>query len=320
MKAIVVREFGGPDVLKLEEISVPAPDAGQVLVRMKAIGVNPADTYARTGNYVIKLNIPFTPGTDGAGVIESVGAGITKVKPGDRVFVGRSVSGTYAEYTLAMESQVHPLPENVSFAQGAGVYVPYGTAYHALHHRAQARSSETVLVHGASGGVGIASVQMARAMGLTVFGTAGSAKGLELAKNEGAHEVFDHAKPDYQESILKATGGRGVDIIVEMLANVNLAADMKLIALKGRIVVIGSRGEITIAPRELMSRRGTIHAMMLWAITDGEASEIHSGLRAGLENETLRPVIGKEYPLSAAARAHTEVMEKGAYGKIILIP
>jgi NADPH:quinone reductase len=320
MKAIRVNEFGGPEVLKLEEIQKPEPADGQVLVRMKAIGVNPADTYARTGNYIIKMETPYTPGTDGAGVIDSVGNGVTKGKVGDRVFVGRSISGTYAEFTLALESQVHPLPENVSFAQGACVYVPYATAFHALHHQAKARSGETVLVHGASGGVGIASVQIARAMGLTVFGTAGSSKGLELVKNEGAHKVFDHTKDGYQDEIIKATGGRGVDLVLEMLANVNLASDLKLIAVKGRIVVIGSRGDATITPRELMSRRGAIHAMMLWTITEAEATEIHAGLAAGLENETLRPVIGKEIPLSEAARSHREVMEKGAYGKIVLVP
>jgi NADPH2:quinone reductase len=212
------------------------------------------------------------------------------------------------------------LPENVSFSQGAGVFVPYGTAYHALYSRAKALANETVLVHGGSGGVGIASIQISRAIGLTVFGTAGSARGLELIKNEGADLVFDHTKPGYQEEILKATGGRGVDIILEMLANVNLGADLKLISGRGRIVVIGSRGDATITPRDLMSRNGTIHAMMMWGITEKEALEINAGIISGLENKTLRPVVGKELPLEKAEQAHREVMEKGSYGKIVLIP
>src|SRR5438445_1403898 len=244
MKAVLVREFGGPEVLKLEEVATPKPAAGQILVRIHAAGVNPYDTYMRAGTYAVKPPLPYRPGSDAAGVIESVGDGVKKVKPGDRVYTAKTVTGAYAQYALALEEQVHALPGKISFAQGAGVWVPYGTAYHALHHSAQAHASETVLVHGASGGVGSAAVQMARAMGLTVFGTAGTQKGLDLAKSEGAHQVFDHSKLGYQDEIMKATGGRGVDIILEMLANVNLSGDLKLLAKNGRVIIIGNRGEI----------------------------------------------------------------------------
>lgn len=321
MKAILVRQFGGPEVLKLEDLPDLKPVAGQALVKIHAAGVNPADTYARTGNYAVLPPLPYTPGTDGAGVIEAVGDGVQKVKAGDRVYVAKSVTGTYAEYALAVESQVHRLPENISFCQGAGVFVPYGTAYHALHHQAQAHGGETVLVHGASGGVGIASVQMARALGMTVFGTAGSAKGLDLIKREGAHQAFDHSKPGYQDEILKATGGQGVDCILEMLANANLGADLKLLAKMGRVIVIGSRGDVTITPRDIMGRRASIRAFTLWAITDPEATDIHAGIIAGLENSTLRPIVGAEFPLKDAAQAHVDVMKSsGAFGKIVLIP
>jgi len=320
MKAIVVHEFGGPEVLKLEEVPTPKPAAGQVLVRVHAVGVNPYDTYMRAGTYAVKPPLPYTPGSDGAGVVEAVGPGVTKVKPGDRVYVAKTVSGAYADCALALESQVHPLPANVTFSQGAGVWVPYATAYHALYHVAQAHASETVLMHGASGGVGIAGTQLARALGLTVFGTASSQKGLDLAKREGAHQVFDHSRPGYLDEIMKATGGRGVDIILEMVAHVNLANDMKLLATNGRIIVIGNRDEITINPRDLMSRRGSIRGFTLWAITPAEEADIHAGLIAGLENGTLRPVVAKELPLAEAARAHQEILERGAAGKIVLIP
>jgi len=319
MKAIVVHEFGGPEVLKLEEVPTPKPAAGQVLVRVHAVGVNPYDTYMRNGTYAVKPPLPYTPGSDGAGVIEAVGPGVTKVKSRDRVYMAKTVTGAYAEYALALEGQVHPLPAKVSFAQGAGVWVPYGTAYHALYHAAEARASETVLIHGASGGVGIAGVQLARATGLTVFGTASSQKGLDLAQREGAHQVFDHSKSGYLDEIMKATGSRGVDIVLEMLANVNLASDMKLLATNGRIIVIGNRGEIAINPRDLMARRGSIRAFTLWAITASEEAEIHAGIVAGLENGTLRPVVGKELPLAEAARAHKEILEPGAAGKIVLV-
>jgi NADPH2:quinone reductase len=320
MKAILVREFGGLEVLKLEEVPTPKPAAGQVLVRIHAAGVNPYDTYMRAGTYAIKPPLPYTPGSDGAGVVEAIGDGVKKLKPGDRVYTAKTVTGAYAEYALTLEEQVHPLPEKISFGQGAGVWVPYGTAYHALHHSARAHASETVLVHGASGGVGIAAVQMAHAMGLTVFGTAGTPKGVELAKREGAHQVFDHSKAGYQEEIMKATGGRGLDIVLEMLANVNLSADLNLLAMNGRVIIIGNRGEITINPRDLMRRRASARGFTLWAVTPAEEAEIHGGLFAGLENGTLRPIVGKELPLAEAARAHKEILEPGAAGKIVLVP
>jgi NADPH:quinone reductase len=319
MKAIRVHEFGGPEVLKLEDVATPKPSDGEVLVRIHAAGVNPYDTYMRAGTYAVKPTLPYTPGSDGAGTIEAVGEGVKKVRPGDRVYTGRAVTGAYAEYALALEEQLHPLPADIHFKQGAGIWVPYGTAYHALHHSAKAHASETVLVHGASGGVGIAALQIARAMGLTVLGTAGTPRGLELAKREGAHQVFDHRKPGYQEEILQTTGNRGVDIILEMLANVNLSHDTKLLANNGRIIVIGSRGEVTINPRELMGRRASIRAFTLWGITPEEEADIHAGLFAGLENGTLRPIVGRELPLAEAARAHKEILEPGSAGKIVLL-
>ena len=319
MKAIRVHEFGGPEVLKLEEVATPKPSAGQVLVRIHAAGVNPYDTYMRAGTYALKPPLPYTPGSDGAGVVEAVGEGVKKVKRDDRVYVARTLTGAYAEYALALEEQVHPLPARIDLKQGAGIWVPYGTAYHALYHSAEAHASETLLVHGASGGVGNAALQIGRAKGLKVLGTAGTPKGLELAKQQGAHQVFDHRKVGYQEEILQATGNRGVDIILEMLANVNLSNDTKLLANNGRVIVIGSRGEVTIDPRQLMARRASIRGFTLWAITPAEEADIHAGLFAGLENGTLRPIVGKELPLAEAARAHKEILEPGSVGKIVLI-
>jgi len=162
-----------PEVLRLEEVPTPRPGNGQVLVRMHAIGVNPVDTYIRSGSYPQKPALPYTPGNDGAGVVDQIGKDVTRFKSGDRVYIARSISGTYAEFALCDESQVHPLPPNVSFAQGAAMGTPYATAYRGLFQRAQAKPGEAVLIHGASGGVGTATVQLARARGLRVFGTAG---------------------------------------------------------------------------------------------------------------------------------------------------
>jgi NADPH:quinone reductase len=320
MKAIRVSQFGGPEVLKLEDVPTPVPATGQVLAHVRAAGVNPYDTSMRAGTYAVKPQLPYTPGSDAAGVVESVGPGVTKVKPGDRVYTARTLSGAYAEYTLALENQVQLLPDDIEFAQGAGIWVPYATAYHALFHAAQAHASETVLVHGASGGVGTAALQLARAMGLIIFGTAGTEPGLELIKREGANHAFNHTKAGYEDEILKATGGKGVDIILEMLANVNLPKDLKLMATNGRVIVIGNRGETTINPRELMMKRGSIRAFTLWSLTEQETKEIYAGLNAGLSNGTLRPVVAKEIPLADAARAHKEILEPGSAGKIVLIP
>jgi NADPH2:quinone reductase len=321
MKAIRVHKFGGPEVLQLEEVPTPKPGPGQVLVKIHAAGVNPADTYARTGNYAILPELPYTPGTDGAGAVESIGEEVSKVKPGDRVYLAKNITGSYAEYAIALESQVYRLPDKISFAQGAGVFIPYGTAYHALHHQAQAKGGETILIHGASGGVGIAAIQIARAMGCTIFGTAGTPNGLSLIEREGAHLSFDHSKPDYKDQILKATAGEGVDVILEMLANVNLGADLKLLAQYGRVIVIGSRGDVSITPRDLMSRRASVRAFTLWAVTETETTDIHAAICAGLDNGTLRPVVGSELPLKDAAQSHIDVMKpSGAHGKIVLIP
>jgi NADPH2:quinone reductase len=320
MKAIMVHEFGGPEVLKLDEVPTPKPGAGQVLVRIHAAGVNPYDTYMRAGNYAVKPALPYTPGSDAGGTVEAVGGGVSGVKPGDRVYTARTITGAYAEYALALEGQLHPLPANVSFSQGAGVWVPYGTAYNAIVLVAQARAGETILIHGASGGVGVAAVQLARSLGLHVIGTAGTAKGLELVRREGAHRVFDHHASGYRDEIVKATGGNGVAIVLEMLANVNLGHDLTLLAPRGQVVVIGSRGEVTINPRDLMGRRGSIRAFTLWGVSDAETAQINAGLVAGLESGTLNPVIGKEMSLADAPRAHQEVMAPGAYGKIVLVP
>lgn len=319
MKAIRVKEFAGPDALQLEEVPTPRPGPGEVLVRMQAIGINPVETYIRAGTYARLPELPYTPGNDGAGVVEQVGSDVTLFNPGDRVYTAGSLSGTYAKFALCKTEQVHPLPANVSFAQGAAMGTPYATAYRGLLQRAAAEPGETVLVHGASGGVGTAAVQLARAHGLRVFGTAGSDEGFKLVREQGAHEVFDHRAPDHFEKIMKATDGHGVDVIVEMLANVNLGKDLTILAKAGRVVIIGSRGPVEINPRDTMQRDADVRGMILPNTPPPQMASIHEALVAGLENGTLRPVIGKEFPLAEAADAHKAVMESGALGKIVLV-
>ena len=258
MKAIRVHGFGDPDVMKLEETPDVKAGAGQVVIRVYAAGVNPVDTYIRQGTYAIEPDLPYTPGIDAAGTIESVGAGVENVAVGDRVYAAGTLSGAYAEHALCNASQVHPLPDNVSFAQGAGIFIPYATAYRGLFQRARAVAGEVVLVHGSSGGVGTAAVQLARAAGLTVIGTCGSDRGQALVAEQGAHHVLDHHDPNYLQQVMDLTDGRGVDVILEMLANVNLGNDLSLLAREGRVVVIGSRGTVEINPRDAMARDGPV--------------------------------------------------------------
>ncbi len=319
MKAIRVHQFGEPDVMKLETLPDPTPGPGEVLVRVQAAGVNPVDTYIRAGSYG-KLPMPYTPGLDAAGTVEAVGVGAKVFKAGDRVYTSGTLTGAYAEKTLCKVEHVHRLPDKVTFAQGAGMNVPYATAYRSLFQKAKAKGGEVVLVHGASGGVGVAAVQIARAAGMIVIGTAGSDRGLALVKEQGAHHVLDHRKPDYLTQVIGLSDGRGVDVILEMLANVNLGKDLTIMAPGGRVVVIGSRGSVEVSPRELMVRDATVLGMVLFNATPAETASIHAALVAGLENGTLRPVTGRELPLIEAPQAHKAVMEAGAYGKIVLIP
>lgn len=324
MKAIRVHEFGGPENLRLEDLPEPQPGPGEVVVQIKAAGVNPVETYMRAGKYPALPKLPWTPGNDGAGTVHSVGTGVRSVKAGDRVYVAGSSTGTYAEYSLSQESQVHRLAEKVSFAQGAAVGIPYATAYRALFQRAKALPNEIVLINGASGAVGLAAVQLARAYGCIVIGTAGSEEGLSLVEKHGAHYAFNHSAPDLAERVGRLAGTRsgqsGPDVILEMLANKNLATDMQMLGKRGRIVVIGNRGTIEINPRDIMAKDGVILGMSLPSASAAEQASIYSALDAALGIGVANPVVSREYPLQNAPQAHKDVIEKSTHGKLVLLP
>ena len=310
--------------MRLETGPDPTPGPSQVLVRLRAVGVNAVDTYIRAGKYGTLPALPFTPGADAAGTIESVGPEVLEWRGGDRVYIGGTQAGralgAYAEVVISDRRQVHRLNERVSFEQGAAVNIPYATAYRALVHKAHAQPGEAVLIHGASGGVGIAAVQLAMALGLRVIATAGSETGLQIVREQGVPVVLDHRQANYLDPVADVTGGRGVDLILEMLANVNLARDLTLLAKNGRVIVIGNRGTIEIDPREIMRREAIVTGVFLFNAPPEELLSIHAALEAGLANGTLRPVIGQQFALADAARAHTAVLQPGACGKIVLVP
>jgi len=320
LKTIRVSQFGGPEVLRLKQVPDPSPGTKQVLVRVHAAGVNPVETYIRSGAYARLAPLPYTPGHDCAGIVEAAGPDVTAFKPGDRVYTSSTLTGSYAEKTLCELKGVHALPAGITFGQGAALGVPYATAFRALFQRGVARAGETVLIHGASGGVGHAAVQLARPAGLIVIGTAGTAKGREFVATQGAAHVLDHTQPDYLDQLLMLTDSRGVDLILEMLANVNLGKDLTVLAKGGRVVIIGSRGKVEINPRDTMMRDADIRGMTLFNTSEADLAGIHRALVAGLECGALRPVVGREFPLSEAPRAHEAVLQNGALGKIVLIP
>jgi NADPH2:quinone reductase len=319
MKAIRVLEFGAPEVMHLMETNAPQVGPGQVLVQVKAAGVNPVDTYIRAGTYTYG-QVPYTPGMDAAGVVEAVAEDVTKIAVGYRVYTFGSVSGTYAETALCQEQQVHPLPDKISFEAGAALGIPYTTAYRALFQKARAQADEVVLVHGASGGVGIAAVQLAKAAGMLIIGTAGTQEGRELVDREGAHYVLDHHKSDYLQKAKEITDGKGIDVVLEMLADVNLGSDLEVMAKDGRVVVIGCRGTVEINPRLAMQRDISIIGMITTNATEQEIAAIHEAIQAGLEDGSLRPVIAKRLPLAQAPKAHQEIIQSPHHGKIVLIP
>ena len=324
MNAIRVHQFGDPSVMKLEVVPDPSAGAGHVLVDIRATGVNPVDTYIRSGQYASLPPLPYTPGSDAAGVVAAIGGDVHDFKAGDRVYISGTVDGraygSYAERAVCTIDQVHHLPGHVTFAEGAGVGVPYVTAWRALFDKGRAAPGETVLIHGASGAVGVAATQIASAAGLRVFGTAGTERGRQLVREQGAREVFDHSASGYEKDVLAKTGGRGVDLIIEMLANVNLVKDLDLIAKRGRIAIVGNRGAIELNPRAIMGKDATVVGFTNWNALPAELATAHAAIVAGMERSGYKPQVGKELPLADAARAHEDVMKPGAYGKIVLIP
>lgn len=319
MQAILVHQFGDPSVLKLEKVSDLQPGPGQVGIRVRAIGVNPVETYIRKGIYGPR-EFPFTPGNDCAGTVQAIGPGVSNFKPGDRVYTTATITGAYAEVTVAPENRVFRLSETLSFEQGAAIGTPYSTAYRALFDRGCAKPNEKILIHGGSGGVGTAAIQLAKNFGMTIFATAGTDKGIELIKQQGPQHALNHKEPDYLKKLMDLTGGKGVDIILEMLANVNLGKDLTVLARNGRVCVIGSRGTVEIDPRNTMSREADIRGVMMFGATDQQIAATHAYLGASFDNRSMSPIIGEKFALSDAAKAHDAVLAPGSYGKIILLP
>jgi NADPH2:quinone reductase len=311
VKAVQVRAYGGPEVLALGEVPAPPPPGpGELLIAVRAAGVNPVDVYLHSGQYTRKIALPYVPGSDAAGIVEAAGPG-SPFSPGDRVYV--NATAVYAEKALVPASRAWRLPGTLSFEQGAAIGVPYATAHRALFHCGGAAKGETVLIHGASGGVGVAAVQLALAAGLDVIGTAGGPEGVAFLKSLGVTRALDHRAADYLNGVQP-------NLILEMLADKNLGTDLAIAAFRGRIVIIGSRGAASVEPRLTMTKDLTVRGMSLFNVSEPERAEIHASLAKGFASEALKPLVGKKFPLAEASKAHEAVMEPGARGKIVRLP
>jgi NADPH:quinone reductase len=322
MKAVVVEHFGGPEVLQARSVPMPVPGAGEVRVRLMATGVNPVETYIRAGAYGAAPSLPYVPGNDGAGIVDAVGAGVENVQVGERVFVAatgaKRNTGTYATSVVCDAAAVGRLPHDVSFQQGAGIGTPGLAAGDALFVRARVQPGETVLVHGASGGVGMLAVQLAHRIGCVVYGTAGDERGRTLVERLGAVRAFDHHAEGYLDEILEAIDGRGVDAVLDMAAHANLMKDVRIAHARGRIVVVGSRGSLDFDPRTLMSNDLDVRGMNVNNLRPDEFNLVMHALEAALAGG-MRVVVAQAFPLANATEAHRAVEARGKDGKIILV-
>jgi NADPH2:quinone reductase len=322
MKAILFETLGGPEVLKLGEVPKPEVKPGWVLIKNHAIGINFADNFFRQGMYLIKPKLPDIPGLEAAGVIEAVGPGVEHLKPGTRV--AAISTKTYAEYCLASASQVMPLPDFVSFTEGAAFPIQVLTAYHMLHTAHQTTPGQTVLVHSAAGGVGIVAVQIAKAAGARVIGTVSSESKREVVKEYGADAVINYATQDFAEEARKLTNGQGVDLILDAVGKPTLEQGLQCLAPFGHLILYGRAG----GPPDplnlltLFQKSLKVSGFVLYTVS--AMPDIH---RAGIEKSfqlmregKLKLLIGKSFPLAEAAEAHRYMESRQSVGKLVLIP
>lgn len=321
LKAIEVKNFGPSENLQLADVSLRAIEPNEVKVKLFAAGVNPSDVYTSTGTYAIKPQLPYTPGLDGAGIVEEIGELVKDVQVGDRVFVASlpgKTTGTFAQAVICEAHTVMQLPEHISFGQGAALGIPALTAFRAVVQKAHVEAYHTVLIHGASGAVGLQAVQIAKSIGALVIGTASRAEGKAFVKEAGADYVVDHLTADNLEQVLEITNGNRPDVIIEFLANENLATDLQLIAEYGKIIIVGNRGEITINPRVIMQKECDVTGMVLFNLTDDMHHVLMTNVAMLLDANKLTPIVGQSYKLADAGQAFDAVMAGEHSGKVVL--
>ena len=316
MKAMQMTDYGPASDLSLVDTQTPSINDDQILVKIGAAGVNPVDTYIRSGTNNYSTTFPHTPGSDGAGTIVELGANVTGFEVGQRVYFSRNLTGSSAEFAACAATHTYPLADALSFEEGACLGIPYTTAHRALFGRANGKAGDKVLVHGATGAVGIATVQLALAAGMDVVASAGTDAGADLLRQQGVKSVIMHNEADHLAPYQSLA--TGFDIVIEMLANHNLDQDLKALAFGGCVAVVGNRGTVEINPRDLMARDASVIGVALANVKPAELAMIAKSLRPLFEKGVLKPVIRHSYPLAELAQAHEDVLKSGALGNLVI--
>ncbi len=323
MRAVICTEYGPPEKLVVQEVASPTPAAGQVLVAVRAAGVNFPDTLIIEGKYQFKPAVPFTPGGEAAGVVTAVGDGVHNFKVGDRVVVVAPFGG-YAEELLCGELQLIPMPDGLDFERAASALITYGTTHHALVDRARLAHGETLLVLGAAGGVGLAAVEMGKLLGARVIAAASSAAKLATCTKFGADEVIDYTTEDLKTRLKQLTGGNGVDVVYDPVGGAFTETALRSMAWGGRLLVVGfAAGEIPKVATNLTLLKGCAIVGVVWGSwmmrEPMAARAAHTEILRWIEEGKLRPHVHARHPLSEAGAALRELLDRKVQGKVVLV-
>jgi NADPH2:quinone reductase len=324
MKAVVCKDWGPPDSLVVEEIAGLVPAAGQVVVDVKAAGVNFPDVLTVQGKYQVKPELPFTPGNEFAGVVRAVGDGVTAFRAGDRV-IGFTRTGAFAEQALAPAEALVPMPLEMDFDVAAAITLTYGTSHHAIVDRGALQPGETMLVLGAAGGVGLAAIEIGKALGARVIAAASSADKLAVCKAHGADVLIDYTKEDLREALKAATNGKGPDVIYDPVGGVYSEPALRSIAWRGRHLVVGfANGEIPKLPWNLMLLKGASVVGVFWGdFVRREPQANQAAMRQMLGwmvEGKLRPLVSRRYALKDTAQALNDMAARKVTGKVVIVP
>lgn len=319
MKAIQISQYGGPDVLKIQDVQIGKPSNRQVLIRIKAAGINFIDIYQRRGTYPVSL--PYIPGLEGSGIVEAVGEGVKSVKPGDRVAYLHE-PGSYAEQSLVNEEHVILLPSELSFEQGAAFPLQGMTAHYLLHEFRKVKPNDSILIHAAAGGMGLLLVQWAKHLGARVFGTTSTEEKAKIAKEAGADEVILYKKQDFATEVKRLTNNHGADLIIDGVGKTTFPGNLEAAALRGNIVIFGAASGPAdpISPNGLMRRSLTVSGGSLfnYILNREEFLQRAKAVIEGILKGWLKLRIDQVFPLEKAAEAHQKLEERRSSGKILL--
>jgi NADPH2:quinone reductase len=324
MKALICREYGPPENLSVQDMPDLQPGPGEVVVRVRAAGVNFPDALIVQNLYQFKPTPPFSPGGETAGEVMAVGEGVQRVKVGDKV-IALTIWGGFAEQVLAKQDQVIPMPEGLSFEVAGSLLLTYGTCLHGLRDRAALQPGQTVLVLGAAGGIGIATIELAKALGARVIAAASSAEKLATCRAKGADEVINYREQNLRDEVKRLTGGQGVDVVMDPVGGDYAEQALRSMAWRGRYLVVGfTDGQIPRLPLNLVLLKGCAIVGVFWGDfirRESKAAQVDlRDLMQMLEQGKIKPLISGRYSLEQAPQAILELSQRRAQGKLIVLP